>query len=73
MSLAPAPQSSSKTVSLNPKTIGAVAVLWAVLAGLAEVHDTQDLAVALAWAITVSTAFVWGIPAITNLQKATGA
>lgn len=54
---------------LNPRSIAALAILWATLAGIAETQ-AADLAVALAYSIAVSTAMLWGIPALENVRKA---
>lgn len=54
---------------LNPKTAGAVVLLWAILAGIADTAAFADLGVALAWAIAVSVMLYWGDEAAQGVRE----
>lgn len=62
----------NRTVShkhINAKTVAALVILWAILAGIADTQEMSDFGVALAWAIAVSVMLYWGADAAAGIRE----
>lgn len=60
---------TSKYKHINAKTVAALVILWAILAGIADTQEFSDLGVALAWAIAVSVMLYWGADAASGIRE----